>query len=225
MVLSLKIASSGSKELQELSQGMLADIGGKLFAGGLMVYLLRKYVPQDLLFEGRKTGDESLLRRLPLWSRTLLMVGAIYLAIFPLVNDLLLRLGIFLVERVLHISVPEGHQVFELLDDPSSLFTVKVGTLLLAAIISPIVEELFFRGLLQNVLYKALHRPWPAIAITAILFMFVHAPMYQQMPSLGVLGLILGWSYYRYRSLAVPVLTHIVFNSVTLIFWALGGGE
>jgi membrane protease YdiL (CAAX protease family) len=139
------------------------------------------------------------------------------------VNDLLLRFGVLIVERVLHISVPEGHQAFQLLDSPEASVFVKAGTLLLAAVVSPIVEELFFRGFLQNMIFKAVPHPIAAIGITAFLFMSVHVPMYQQMPSLLALGFILGWSYYHSRSLAVPILTHIIFNSVTLIFWSLGG--
>ena len=98
-------------------------------------------------------------------------------------------------------------------------------TLLLAAVISPIVEEFFFRGLVQNTLYKFFRRPWPAILSAAALFALVHVPLYQQIPALWVLGVILGWSYYRYRSLAVPVVTHIIFNGVTLVFWYLGGPD
>jgi membrane protease YdiL (CAAX protease family) len=223
--MSLKIGFSQTKEIQELSVGMIADLGGKIFAGGLMILLLKKYVPSIVFFEGREAGDVGFSRKIPFGMRCVFIVVILYLAIFPLVNDLLLRLGVFVVQRMMHIDVPERHQAFQLLDYPETSVFIKVGTLLLAAVVSPIVEELFFRGFLQNLIFKSVPHPLAAIGITAFLFMSVHVPMYQQMPSLFALGFILGWSYYRYRSLAVPVLTHILFNSVTLIFWSLGGGE
>ena len=46
--------------------------------------------------------------------------------------------------------------------------------------------------------------------------------MYHQFLSLFALGLVLGWSYYRFRSLLVPIAVHILFNATTLILWSLG---
>jgi membrane protease YdiL (CAAX protease family) len=223
LLMAFKITFPGPDRIAELSQGLISDIGGKLIAGGLLVYLLKKHVQSDLLFEFREVPGGGLFRRLPIWSRVIVIAGVLYLAIFPLVNDLILRLSVFLFEHVLRLPVPEGHQAFQLLDHPDVSPWVKGGTLLLAGVISPVVEELFFRGLLQNMIYKTVRHPGVAIGITGFLFMVVHVPMYHQLPALGVLGIILGWSYYRYRSLAVPIVTHILFNSTTLLFWWLGG--
>jgi len=140
------------------------------------------------------------------------------------VNVLILSLSVIFFENILHISGQEVHEAFLLLEDPQVPGFVRVGLILLAVVISPVAEELFFRGMVQNYFLKRLGGPWRAILVTGFLFMLVHAPLYSQMPALWVLGLVLGWSYYRYRTLAVPVCLHIFFNGGSMLLWWTGSG-
>lgn len=215
----------GSLDLQELSLQMLTDVIVKTIASIAMIIMLRRTVNAGRLFNFKPIFAPEILTRFPLWLKIILLALVIYLAIFPWINKLLLWIGIILADKVFNLPSPQGHQLFLLLNDPQTSLAIKTILLLLAILISPIAEELFFRGLIQNLAYKNFHRTGSAIALTAILFTLVHIPMYHQFPALFALGLVLGWSYYRFRSLLVPIVVHIFFNGATLILWSLGFTE
>jgi len=86
----------------------------------------------------------------------------------------------------------------------------------LAVLVAPLVEELMFRGLFQSMIRSYLGRPWPAIAITSILFAGIHTNA-EHWPALFVLALGLGYSYEKSGSLLRPIFMHAMFNGVTII--------
>ena len=78
-------------------------------------------------------------------------------------------------------------------------------------------EELLFRGLIQTDLTKAFGWKWGLIGATFI-FMVMHLT-WRSVPELGftfIAGLLLGYIYYRTRSLVAPIVMHGVGN-VTLV--------
>ena len=85
-------------------------------------------------------------------------------------------------------------------------------------ILAPLAEEAVFRGAVLRVLLrlfdKKLH--WIAIAISAILFGLVHGNV-QQFVHATLIGLILGWMYYRTDSILPGVLFHWVNNSAAYV--------
>jgi membrane protease YdiL (CAAX protease family) len=221
----LHFRPAGSSELHDLSLQMLTDVIVKIFAGAAMIMILRRTVDAARLFNFQPIFAPDTLKRFPLWMKIVLLAIVIYLAIFPWINKLLLWIGIVLSDKVFNLPSPQGHQLFQLLNDPQTSGVIKTILILLAILISPIAEELFFRGLIQNLAYKNFRHTSSAITLTAILFTFVHVPMYHQFLSLFALGLVLGWSYYCFRSLLIPIAVHILFNSTTLILWSLGFTE
>jgi membrane protease YdiL (CAAX protease family) len=83
-----------------------------------------------------------------------------------------------------------------------------------------IIEEIFFRGCLQQILLRWMKTtPWLAILIVAIVFSAFHGQLIGFFPRL-FLGLLLGWTYYYSGSLWLPILMHFMNNflSVFLIF-------
>jgi membrane protease YdiL (CAAX protease family) len=206
-----------------LSRQIIADSLAKLVASVLMVFILTRFADSNLFFA--QTGVENTHKsdKAHRWLKIPMLAVIVYMAIYPLVNILILSLSVLFFHHVLHIYGPQAHQAFELMENLQIPRIIHVNTILLALVISPVAEELFFRGLIQNYLYTFFKRPWAAIAVSAILFMAVHIPLYQQMPALWVLGVVLGWSYYRYRTLAMPICLHICFNGGSLLLWWAGG--
>ena len=93
---------------------------------------------------------------------------------------------------------------------------VKVLLLYISAgIVTPIIEETLFRGIILNVLNKLLGKPWIAIFVSAILFAIMHADK-QHWPALFALGSFFGYSMVKRQSLAVPILMHAIFNCYTI---------
>jgi membrane protease YdiL (CAAX protease family) len=91
------------------------------------------------------------------------------------------------------------------------------GAVVVALVLTPIAEELFFRGFLQPALQRWVG-PWSAIFLGAAFFAVAHMDLYAIPPMLA-LGIGLGWVYYRTKSLLAPVLVHAVHNGLVLMLF------
>jgi len=92
--------------------------------------------------------------------------------------------------------------------------------LLAVAVLTPIAEELLFRG----VLFGGLRQRLPflgAAVIATLLFTVVHEP--QAWPGVFVLGFGLALAYERTRTLWAPIATHATVNGLPLLLIALSG--
>lgn len=116
---------------------------------------------------------------------------------------------------------PPSHSVIEALREQSQPLGVRIGLWLGAALIAPVAEECFFRGLVQTYVGSVLKSRWAGIAITALLFGLVHFPQPHAVPALVFLGVLLGYAYERSGALWPPIVIHALFNLKSLIWEAL----
>jgi len=96
--------------------------------------------------------------------------------------------------------------------------TDPVGVVLLVLVTvvgAPIVEELFFRGLLLRAIQKRFGARW-ALWGSSVVFAAVHLQLLQ-FPALVVIGLVLGWLTLRYDRLGPAIWAHVAFNAVATI--------
>ncbi len=89
-----------------------------------------------------------------------------------------------------------------------------------------VFEEVFFRGVAQNLLVKWTRMPILAIIITSVVFSFIHASIYLFLSRL-VLGLVLGFLYYESRNIWVNIIAHFLNNAiaVTTLFFLVRSGK
>ena len=87
-------------------------------------------------------------------------------------------------------------------------------------LLAPVCEELVFRGAVLRALLRWTSRHWVAIAISALFFALVHANP-AQMPHAFIIGLLLGWLYYRTDSIVPGVVYHWINNSVAYVMYNL----
>ena len=91
------------------------------------------------------------------------------------------------------------------------------------SILTPIAEELLFRGIIQGELRKAMPE-WAVVVIQGVLFAAFHwQPI--QISYVLLPGLLLGLVYAWTRSLWVPIAMHIVFNFLGSVLPALVGED
>lgn len=83
-------------------------------------------------------------------------------------------------------------------------------------IMAPIVEELLFRGAIEGYLLRKWKHPAGAIVFSSLVFGVVHGN-WVQAPFAFVIGLALGWMYYRTGSLLPGILMHFVNNSTAVL--------
>lgn len=83
------------------------------------------------------------------------------------------------------------------------------------AVIAAFVEEIFFRGCLQQIIQKIVSNKHAAVWITAIIFSAIHFQFYGFVPRL-LLGAVLGYLFLWSGSLWIPVLAHTVHNAINV---------
>jgi len=79
-----------------------------------------------------------------------------------------------------------------------------------AVLVAPVVEEMFFRGLLYGTLKRHV-RPAFAMAAVAVLFGLIHPPVAAQIP-MCLFGGLLCYIYEKTGRLLVPIAIHLLFN-------------
>ena len=87
-------------------------------------------------------------------------------------------------------------------------------------IFAPLVEELVFRGAVLRLLLRSSLRPVHGIIVSALLFALVHINP-AQMPHALIIGLLLGWMYWRTGSILPGVAFHWTNNTVVFIICRL----
>ncbi len=175
----------------------------------MLYIMLVLMVTPGLLAENRRTVAEQFgLRRLtPLRTVTYSLVafGAVMLVEAPLSQ------GSTWVLDNLHISHPDQQTVetFRQYDTASAI----LWFLFQAVLLYPIIEELFFRGLLMT-FFKNYMSTWTAIVLSSAIFATVHLNLGAFLP-LWFLGFALGLVYEHTGSLLVPIFMHMCFNLAT----------
>ena len=85
-------------------------------------------------------------------------------------------------------------------------------------ILAPLAEEVVFRGAILRTLLGIMSKKnhWVAIMISAAIFGIVHANLAQFINAL-LMGLLLGWMYYRTGSLVPGILLHWINNTMAYV--------
>lgn len=86
--------------------------------------------------------------------------------------------------------------------------------ILCIAIIGPVIEELVFRGAIMRELLQR-YSPTKSILISGMVFGLIHINPIQVIGAM-IFGFILGWLYYRTRSLVPGIVLHVLNNSVSV---------
>jgi membrane protease YdiL (CAAX protease family) len=124
--------------------------------------------------------------------------------------------------------LPFVHHLYSRLGHPAQSLTGHAfgpGLVVLSVLVcvgSPVVEELFFRGLLLRGLFGRLENLGPRLApaasilITALVFALAHFEALQFLGLAGF-GVVLGVLAWRTGRLGSSIVAHMAFNTVTII--------
>jgi membrane protease YdiL (CAAX protease family) len=93
-------------------------------------------------------------------------------------------------------------------------------------IVAPVIEELFFRGVVQSRLRAAggvFGRPWVAIGVTAVCFGLAHLLTASVARAALVIApaVVIGWAYERTRSIGLCIALHSAANAVWIGYWSI----
>jgi len=134
-----------------------------------------------------------------------------YIALIPV---LILILSIIMVIINMTKYIPAKQPVVELfLKEKGAAFLTYSS--LFAAIVGPVIEELFFRGFLYGALKKYIGIFW-AMTATAILFAALHAHPVGFFPIVA-LGLLLAYIYEKTGTLVSSITIHMIHNLIMVL--------
>lgn len=94
--------------------------------------------------------------------------------------------------------------------------------LLIIAAAAAFVEEIFFRGALQQLIEKWFRNGHVAVWTAALIFSAIHLQFYGFLPRL-IMGAVLGYLFLYSRNLWIPMLYHFVNNAVVVVIIYLWG--
>ncbi|MCX7402285.1 MAG: type II CAAX endopeptidase family protein [Planctomycetia bacterium] len=130
---------------------------------------------------------------------------------------------------VLDRVVPYHHQIVDFLAshrDPAALAVVFVS----AVIVAPIVEEFFFRRVLQGWLEKrqavalyGVRSGESAIAISALCFALLHVGQGLAWVPLAFFGVVVGYLARQTGSLLAGIFLHAIFNAISVVLVVAAG--
>jgi len=152
----------------------------------LFFFLSNKYTRQDIY---------NLIKEPATISRKLLIILAVMTISLVMLIDFITGL----------IPMPEFYQeILKQLIKPDIFlfFTVVVA--------APVLEELFFRGIILSGFLKK-YSPRKAIILSAVIFGMAHLNPWQFIGA-GLAGLFIGWIYYKTESLIPGMLIHFINN-------------
>lgn len=125
----------------------------------------------------------------------------------------LVMVGI-LMSALLEDFTPSG-RAQTLVDGASASPIAAVALVLGVAVGAPIVEELFYRGIVQGALVERFG--WVGVFMASIIFGAVHLSVIEFFP-LTVVGLGFGLLAYGTGRLLPAIIAHMTFNAYTLVF-------
>jgi membrane protease YdiL (CAAX protease family) len=144
-----------------------------------------------------------------------------YIAVWPLCLALLYVTFLLIQYFAPDFTPPEHSAILTLLSRDSPPWVIAV-TVLSTALLAPVLEEVFFRGLLQPALVRWTSRPWMSILLAGAAFGLFHLPLWHTVPALTAFGVVLGYLYAKTGSLTLVIFLHAAFNAKTLIWLAMG---
>ena len=192
---------------------LLGTFQNELYAGTLIGFIMAIIFTTALYFIVLKPKGQSWkavgLKPFPLREWKLIAVWTIILIVVSIV----------LVIGMSFIGVGTENSKTESLQSQMTLLNFTIG-FVSAAIISPIYEEIFYRGFLYR-FFSSRYGVLSGMLISSLIFTVVHIPTYNTLPVNFVSGLIFSWVYQKTGSIIPSILIHGIFNGIAVILTAI----
>ncbi|MGM7700560.1 lysostaphin resistance A-like protein [Pseudalkalibacillus sp. Hm43] len=124
---------------------------------------------------------------------------------------------VIIMDLLIHVGTENSKT--ESLQSQLNIVTFLIG-FISAAIVSPIYEEIFYRGFVYRFLRYKYGIP-AGLIISSTIFMIVHIPTYNTLPINLVTGLVFAWTYEKTGSIWPGVIIHGTFNGIAIVLTAI----
>ena len=169
----------------------------------IIIFINNRYVKMSL-------GRMARMNRSTLWT-------AIAVAVMIAVSCIISSISFWELIGLDESYFPEDIEKMESMYGPMSKC---IPGVIAGVILAPIAEEILYRGILLRGMLKMRWYPWIAIPMSALLFSIMHGTTYQTI-DIFPFGIIVGWLYWRTKSLYPGIFMHIVNNAIAFGFMQL----
>lgn len=145
-----------------------------------------------------------------------LVLGAVAGLIVTAICTVQLSMTTVLWEWLHPEHAPPTHPALAALADSAWGAWGRVQLVITAVVIAALAEEVFFRGLLLQSIWRYTRHAWLSVLLSGLAFGLIHLSQPQDVLPLCTMGVALGYVRLRTRSLAVCVVAHAVFNARTM---------
>ncbi len=121
------------------------------------------------------------------------------------------------VQEYFELKEEQGEKIMESFLGSSSIGGLYVN-LIIIAVIPALGEELFFRGILQNILVRWTGNKHWGVIITGVAFALLHFQFLSLLPRIAQ-GILLGYIFLWTKSLWYPIMAHFVNNALAVVFY------
>jgi len=115
--------------------------------------------------------------------------------------------------------------LIQLIESPGDFWFFMMAALVLIG--APIMEEILYRGILQEIAIRMGFGRWLSIFAVSVIFTIVHigAVSLSALPTLFIISLGFGWVYEKSGRLSASIVTHSLFNltNILLATYAVAG--
>lgn len=129
---------------------------------------------------------------------------------------IMIQISISTIMALLQMVFPHILDEYLELIQQAGLAEPTIITIISAAILAPIVEELCFRGLTMRFARVVWNKKWFYITVQAALFGLIHLNLVQGLYAF-VIGLLIGYIMDEFKSLWLCILLHAVINSSSFV--------
>ncbi|MBI5346589.1 MAG: CPBP family intramembrane metalloprotease [Chlamydiae bacterium] len=178
------------------------------------LYLYLKAIDRSLAKSIFKSSNSSLFS--DIW------VGIIFGSLAFFITTYFSKILDLLIAILLKIEHTPQQEVIHLLQSGLDNQLFLILSLFLIIVLAPIIEELLFRGFLQNFLVRFFNKTW-SIIVTSLFFSLFHFTISQSYGNITIIGslfllsLILGLVYEKQKSLLSSIILHASFNGITIV--------
>lgn len=190
----------------------LKIIGNSLYAGVLMGFIMAViFTTVVYLFciKRYKLSRKDIGIRKLSWKDLLWTVGAV---IFLIVASIAV---LVIMEKMEKMGISFENSKMETVQNDKSIYSFCIAVIG-AAIISPIYEEILYRGVFYT-FFRDRYGIWGGMFINSIIFTVVHIPTYNILPVNFLSGIVFAWLYEKTNSILSAMIVHALFNFLAVL--------
>lgn len=109
----------------------------------------------------------------------------------------------------------QAEKIYDMMFGSTNAFNLVMNIIIVAGL-AALVEEILFRGALQQLLHRITGNAHSAVWISAVVFSAIHMQFYGFVPRI-IMGAVMGYLFIITKNLWVPIFYHFINNAIAVV--------